>query len=156
MWMKEKKLAQTIKTKLVRLFRKTIAVIVFLSLWEIAPRFRLGGINPMFVPPFSTVIRTLWGIIVSGELGMHVLTSLRRALIGFLSGCAFAVPLGLAIGWFKRLGDIISPLFQTFRNIPTLALLPVFVALFGISETSSLPGCGSGRRSRCSYSSPPR
>jgi NitT/TauT family transport system permease protein len=128
---------KNLQKKIWRIFYSLIAIILFLGLWELAARMH-WLINPLFLPPFSKVAQTLWNIIASGELVMHMFISLQRALIGFLLGCAFAVPLGLAIGWFKRFGGLINPLLQTFRNIPTLALLPVFVMFFGISETSKI------------------
>jgi NitT/TauT family transport system permease protein len=73
---------------------------------------------------------------MKGELWKHFSISLRRSLFGFCLGIGVAVPLGLAIGWFKSFGRIIYPLLQVFRNLPTLALLPVFVMFFGIGEFS--------------------
>jgi NitT/TauT family transport system permease protein len=80
----------------------------------------------------------LWEIIIGGALWKHLFISLQRALLGFLVGLVFAVPVGLAIGWFKRLEAFLNPLLQVFRNTPTLALLPVFVMLFGITEVSKV------------------
>jgi NitT/TauT family transport system permease protein len=122
---------------LLKIFRNTAAVIVFLSLWEIAARLELF-VNPLFLPPFSKVISTLFKVIVSGELSKHVVISLRRALIGYVLGVSFSVPMGLLIGWFKTLREFLNPLISLFRNTPTLALLPVFVMFFGISETSKV------------------
>ncbi|MDR1217486.1 MAG: ABC transporter permease [Oscillospiraceae bacterium] len=117
---------------------KLLAVILFFALWEAASRLRLG-INPIFVPPFSKIISTLWTeVILTGKIWKHLTISLQRSLIGFCIGVAAAVPLGLAIGWFKRFGDFLNSLLQMFRNTPTLALLPVFIALFGIGETSKI------------------
>jgi NitT/TauT family transport system permease protein len=130
---KEKKIGKIVY----KAFAVSLSTIIFLALWELTSR--MGWlVNPKFLPSFSTVVKTLWSIGVSGELLMHLGVSLRRALMGFLVGCAVAVPLGLAIGWFRRFGDFINPLLQVFRNIPVLALLPVFVMFFGISETSKI------------------
>ncbi|MFP3154311.1 ABC transporter permease [Lachnospiraceae bacterium ZAX-1] len=114
-----------------------LAVIIFFALWEIAARLELL-VNPLFLPPFTKVAQTLWGMVISGELWKHLAVSLQRSLTGYAVGVAFSVPLGLAIGWFKKFGDFINPLLQTFRNTPTLALLPVFVMFFGIGELSKV------------------
>jgi NitT/TauT family transport system permease protein len=115
-------------------FYKVIAIIVFLIIWEIAGR--LGLVNKVFLPPFSKVLLALGTQIMKGELWKHFSISLRRSLFGFCLGVGVAVPLGLAIGWFKAFGRLIYPLLQVFRNLPTLALLPVFVMFFGIGEFS--------------------
>ncbi|MFD0428228.1 ABC transporter permease [Streptomyces zhihengii] len=51
---------------------------------------------------------------------------------------AVAVPLGLLIGWYRRVADLLGPLLEVFRNTAALALLPVFVLLLGIGETSKV------------------
>ncbi|MDR1589274.1 MAG: ABC transporter permease [Oscillospiraceae bacterium] len=114
-----------------------LAIICFFALWEIASRLGLL-INPLFLPPFTKIVSTLWKIIAGGGIWKHLLISLQRALLGFAAGFLFAVPFGLAIGWFRRLEGFLNPLLQIFRNTPTLALLPVFIMFFGITETSKV------------------
>jgi NitT/TauT family transport system permease protein len=119
------------------IFNKSFAIIVFLLIWEICGRFSLF-VNPIFLPPFSKVLLAGSRMLISGELWKHATISLQRSIIGFSLGMVVAIPLGLAIGWFKRFGAILSPLLQVFRNMPTLALLPVFVMFFGIGEFSKV------------------
>ena len=117
------------------LFKSSFAIILFLLLWEVCGR--LGFlVNPLFLPPFSKVLKALFEIAASGKLWQHLSISLWRSLSGFTLGMLVAVPLGLTIGWFKGLGAFLNPLLQLFRNMPTLALLPVFVMFFGIGEFS--------------------
>ncbi|MDR1590182.1 MAG: ABC transporter permease [Oscillospiraceae bacterium] len=113
------------------------ALLLFFALWEVAARLELL-VNPLFLPPFTKVLGILWRIILNGELWKHLIVSLRRSLIGYAAGVAFAVPFGLALGWFKRFGRFLNPVLQAFRNTPTLALLPVFVMFFGITEFSKI------------------
>ncbi len=119
-----------------RLLYRLLAVILFLLLWEIAPR--LGLVKAIFLPPFSKVLAALWQLALSGELVKHFSISLWRSLTGFTLGLAFAIPFGLAIGWFQKFERFIDPLIQLFRNLPVLALLPVFVMIFGIGEVSKV------------------
>ncbi len=116
--------------------RKLLGLIVFLLIWEITSQTRL--VNPAFIPPFSTVVATFVSMIHSGELIGHIAISLQRALIGFALGLLFAIPMGLVIGWFKGFEYYVDPLLQTFRQISTIALLPVFMFLFGIGEVSKV------------------
>jgi NitT/TauT family transport system permease protein len=116
--------------------RQLLGVIVFLLIWEVMPR--AGLVDPAFIPPFSKVIRTFRELIVTGELGIHVAVSLQRSLIGFGLGLLIAIPLGLIVGWFKKFEFYVDPLFQTFRQISTIALLPIFMFIFGIGEISKV------------------
>jgi len=119
-----------------RLF-KTYSVILFFIVWELTARFTTV-INPTFFPPISTILVALWNLIISGELERNLWISLQRALIGYAVGVAVAVPLGLCLGWFRRAGDFLNPLFNALRNTPTIALMPLFIMFFGISETSKV------------------
>jgi NitT/TauT family transport system permease protein len=111
------------------------AIIVFLLLWELAARLGII-VNPLFLPPFSKVLTALAEVAVSGELWRHALISLRRAISGYCFGLLFSIPFGLLIGWYKRIEAFLWPLLQVFRNLPILALFPVFIMFFGIGEVS--------------------
>jgi len=119
-----------------RAFSRSAAVLVFLAIWEIAPR--IGLVESAFLPPLSKVLRTGSQLVLNGQLISHIGASLSRSLIGFGLALVLAVPLGLAIGWFKRLGDWLNPLLELFRNTAALALLPVFLLLLGIGESSKI------------------
>ena len=119
-----------------RAFSRSGAIIAFIVLWELAPR--IGLVEPAFLPPFTQVLKTSWDLARNGQLESHIAASLSRSLTGFGIAIAYAVPLGLAIGWFKRLADVLSPLLEVFRNTAPLALLPVFLLLLGIGESSKI------------------
>lgn len=112
------------------------AILLLLGLWEIAPR--IGLVEPAFLPPFSKVLIALTKLLASGQLGEHVGASISRSLLGFGAAILFAVPMGLAIGASRKLYDFLNPLFEVFRNTPALALMPVFLMLLGIGESSKV------------------
>lgn len=120
-----------------KIILNSISIIAFLVLWEIVARLKLVS-TPAFFPPVSKVFMALLDEAVTGKLWVNIQISLQRALIGFVVGLIVAIPLGIEIGWFKKFGDIINPLLQVFRNMPVLALLPVFVMFFRIGELSKV------------------
>ncbi|MCW2620532.1 MAG: Nitrate/sulfonate/bicarbonate transporter permease, permease protein [Frankiales bacterium] len=119
-----------------RLLRATVAIALFLALWEIAPR--VGLADRTFLPPFSEVAQAWWGLVQDGSLRDNTEASLKRALGGFVLAVLIAVPLGLALGWYRPLAEVLNPLLEVFRNTAALALLPVFVLVLGIGETSKI------------------
>jgi NitT/TauT family transport system permease protein len=123
--------------KLRKILFNSYSILIFLITWEVMGRLGIL-VNPLFLPPFSKVLSALVDISVSGELWRHLSISLQRSLSGFTVGLAVAIPLGLTIGWFQHFGAFLNPLLQLFRNMPTLALLPVFVMFFGIGEFSKM------------------
>jgi NitT/TauT family transport system permease protein len=122
--------------RLWRGLRRTLAVGAFLLLWEAAPR--LGLTERAFLPPLSEVLRTGLELLENGQLVSHVQASLSRSLLGFLIAISCAVPLGLAIGWYRPFASVVSPLLEAMRNTAALALLPVFILLLGIGEASKV------------------
>lgn len=117
-------------------FRRSIAIIAFLIVWEILPR--IGVVDRTFLTPFSEVIRAVVDLARDGSLWANTQASLQRAGAGFVIALAIAIPLGLLIGWYARVAEILNPLLEVFRNTAVLALLPVFVLILGIGETSKI------------------
>ncbi len=115
---------------------RSVAILAFLALWEVAPR--VGVVDRVFLPPFSEVLATTWELIRNGQLPQHVAASLQRAGTGFGIAVATAIPLGLLIGWYRPVAIVLNPILEAFRNTAALALLPVFVLILGIGETSKI------------------
>jgi NitT/TauT family transport system permease protein len=116
--------------------QRSLLLVALLSVWEAAPR--LGLIDQVFLPPFSEVIAAGWQLAQSGELYEDVSASLLRALSGFLISVVLIVPLGLVVGWYARLGNLLNQFIEICRNTAPLALLPVFILLLGIGELSKI------------------
>jgi NitT/TauT family transport system permease protein len=107
-------------------------IVFFCLLWELLPR--TGLLNPIFFPPFSEVLLALNALIRSGELLVHIGSSLFRAMAGFLFALLIAVPLGFLMGYYRKFERATDLMIQTLRNVSQFALLPVFIMLFGIGE----------------------
>ena len=119
-----------------RVLKPTLVIVLFLALWELAPRF--GLVDQIFLPPFSTVVQRGEELIRNGQLWDNTSASLGRSLAGFAIAVVFAVPVGVAIAWYKPVADFLNPLLELFRNTAALALLPVFILVLGIGETSKV------------------
>ncbi len=117
-------------------FRNTIVLIVFFGLWEVLPR--AGVVSSTFVPPFSRVVVAWWALLQSGQLLSAVGASLQRSFTGFGLALLIFIPLGLLIGWYRRLGTYLTPLLELCRNTAALALIPVFILTLGIGQVSKI------------------
>jgi NitT/TauT family transport system permease protein len=116
--------------------KRTVAIAAFLVLWEVAPR--VGLVDRTFLVPFSEGLKALIDLAENGQLWDNTRASLGRSLVGFGIAIGVGVPLGLLIGWYRPVADILGPLLELFRNTAALALLPVFILLLGIGETSKI------------------
>ncbi|OBB83182.1 ABC transporter permease [Mycolicibacterium peregrinum] len=119
-----------------RLLRPTVVVAAFLVLWEVAPR--IGLVDKVFLPPFSEVVSAWFTLLGNGQLAEHVSASLSRALVGLAIAIVVSIPLGVAIAWYRPVAEFLNPILELFRNTAALALLPVFILILGIGETSKV------------------
>ncbi|MGK8523612.1 ABC transporter permease [Nocardia asteroides] len=119
-----------------RVFKPTVVIALFLLLWQLAPT--LGLVDEVFLPPFSVVAQAFTDLVASGEMWTHLSASLNRSLVGYTLALAAGIPVGIAIAWYKPVADFLNPILELFRNTAALALLPVFLLILGIGETSKV------------------
>ncbi len=62
----------------------------------------------------------------------HIISSLKRIVLGFGLALAIALPAGLLMGAMKGAEAIGKPIVEIFRPIPPLAWIPLFMLVFGI------------------------
>jgi len=118
--------------KLKILSKKSILIVLLLIIWLTIPNY----IDNIFVPPLLRVLKAGAALAVTGELEMHIVTSLKIAFVGLIISTAIAVPLGVLLGWFKEAEEYIDPIFQIIRNTSILAILPLFILVLGIGDAS--------------------
>ncbi|NRQ39232.1 ABC transporter permease [Nonomuraea sp. NN258] len=128
-WRRARALARSAVTK-------SAAIVLLLAAWEALPR--LGVVDPVFVPPLSQDLAAWADLLVSGQLAEHLGASLGRSAAGFGLAVALAIPLGLLIGWYRPVADLLTPLLELFRNTSAVALLPVFTLILGIGEPTKI------------------
>lgn len=113
-----------------------IGVAALLAAWQLVPS--LGLVERTFLPPLTDVLHAWWQLASSGELWTDVHVSLQRSLTGFGIALLVGIPLGLLIGWYPLVAELLSPVFAIFLNTAAIALLPVFTLILGIGETSKI------------------
>lgn len=64
--------------------------------------------------------------------------SLRRVAIGYLSAVIVGIPLGLSLGWFPALNQVVNPLLQLLRPISPIAWIPVAIIFFGVGDPAAV------------------
>ena len=68
--------------------------------------------------------------IFKSEYYEHILVSCQRILIAFGIATGVGVPLGLFMGWSKRIRDYAFPILEMLRPIPILAWVPLSILMF--------------------------
>ena len=107
--------------------------IVLLVVWQFISARVLDETTRALLPPPTAVAAAAWELIVSGELFRHLFDSLRREFVAFLWSLV-AIPLGVAMGWWKGFNDQVDSLVEMLRPIPPLAWIPLSILWFGIGD----------------------
>ena len=110
-----------------------LGLAMFLVLWQI-----LAWIASRPILPSPVGVLPLFFSKLPGELGLHLLASAGRVLGAVVLAVAAAVPAGLALGQFRRLDRMVSPLVAILYPIPKIVLLPVIYLLMGITDLSKV------------------
>jgi NitT/TauT family transport system permease protein len=105
-------------------------LLAFLVAWQLGSA--VGLVNHTF---FSSPLEVLQVGIV--ELGVprfwrDVWTTGVELLVGTVLAVGLAIPIGLATGWYTRLGYAVDPWLNFFNALPRIALLPLVVIWFGL------------------------
>ncbi|WP_281659406.1 ABC transporter permease [Halobacillus sp. Cin3] len=110
--------------------------VLILILWEAASR--AGWVAPYLLPSPTAVVEEMSGMAQEGELWGHISITLYRVFAGFFAGLAAAVVLGAATGYSRIARQLLDPMLQALRAIPSLAWVPLFVLWIGIGEASKI------------------
>ncbi|MFF1450554.1 ABC transporter permease [Streptomyces sp. NPDC058274] len=101
-------------------------------LWQLAAT--LAWIDDRVYPAPSTILVDGWGRAAAGDLWPDVRATLQRVLAGYAVGTAAGYVLGLLMGSLALVRAALEPLLDALYVVPKLALLPVFLNMFGLGE----------------------
>lgn len=107
--------------------------VIILATWT---ALSASGLFPaeIVVPP-QVLWRTFLELWASGELPDHLAGSLSRLGVGYAIGAAIGISLGALMGLSRQAEAYILPSFHIMRQLPTIALIPAFIMIFGVGET---------------------
>jgi ABC-type nitrate/sulfonate/bicarbonate transport system permease component len=107
---------------------------VFLGIWEYLALEQT--INPIFFPPPSKLLEIGLNLSFDGTLLMHIQATLGRLAPAFVLGTLFGVIAGLLLGSSRKARMVLEPSFLAIYSVPKIALLPIFLAAFGVGENA--------------------
>lgn len=73
-----------------------------------------------------------------GLLLKYVVASLFRVTWGYLLAVVIAIPIGIALGMWRRAAFAVNPLLQVLRPISPLAWIPIAILWFGVGDLSAV------------------
>ena len=107
---------------------------VLLVVWHVAIKYQA---NPLLPGPLA-VAGGILDLISRGLLLKYVVASLFRVTWGFVAATMLAIPIGLAIGWYRRMELAFNPFIQILRPISPLAWIPIAILWFGVGDLAAI------------------
>jgi NitT/TauT family transport system permease protein len=114
--------------------RPVCLMAALLWFWQIAAAHQ----SVHLLPGPMAVAAGLAELARNGLLLKYVVASLFRVTWGFTTAAVLAIPLGLAIGTYKRSEMALNPLIQVFRPISPLAWIPISILWFGVGDMAAI------------------
>lgn len=97
-----------------------------------------GLLNPLFFPAPTTLAGSAVKMIRSGELEWNAAATLGRTAIGFLTGSAAGLAVGLLMGGIASIRKSLQPIVSAFNATPKVSLLPILILFFGVGEAAPI------------------
>jgi NitT/TauT family transport system permease protein len=121
-------------TSLRRLLVSSSGILAFVALWWCLT----GAVGTKLMPGPWAVLRAIGQLAAHGTLFKHLLASLFRVTWGFVLGAIVGIPLGLALGWYRRGELALNPFLQVLRPISPLAWIPLAILWFGVGDLPAI------------------
>ena len=116
--------------------RGVAGFVVFLAIWEIFP---VAGLLPArYFPPFHDVLLAMARNLVSQEFWLSVSYTVEAWFLGLTIAFVTAAIVGLILGSIPILWRYSESTIEFLRPIPSVALIPLAVLMFGIDVKSAL------------------
>ena len=107
-----------------------VPLIIVLLLWEIIAGYVIR--DTLILPRFSAVIFSIYTL--RELLIIDILTSLLHFGIGMTLAFSAALPLAIAMGWFRNVFRAVDPIIEIVRPIPPLAWIPLAIVWIGLNH----------------------
>ena len=74
-----------------------------------------------------------FGTVSWAALGNALVRTAYRLALSYAISLVLGVSIGLLVGW-SRYADYLFPVFDVLQNVPSFALIPIFIYFFGFSD----------------------
>ncbi len=108
----------------------------FVALWQLIANLRL--VSPVFLPgpdrAWSSLVRGFDG----GDLMEKLNGTLWHMALGWFLASLVGIIVGALIGSSRAMRAYVAPTLEFLRPLPVSAIIPVAIALFGLTQSMAL------------------
>lgn len=116
-----------------KIFWPLVAFGLLLAVWH----YSVVWTGTKVFPSPLSVEKGLAGLFQKQVLWADIGDSLRRVAIGFGVAVVTGIPLGLTLGWYPALNQVVNPTLEILRPISPIAWIPVAIIFFGIGDNAA-------------------
>src|SRR5262249_5522461 len=95
-------------------------------------------VNPLFTSSPSRIFRAAVQMSADGSLFYDLQVSAFELACGYGLAILTGVPLGILMGWYRRLDAVLDPFVSALYATPRIALVPLMIIWFGIGFASKI------------------
>ncbi|PPC74006.1 ABC transporter permease [Pokkaliibacter plantistimulans] len=110
--------------------------LLLLAIWFVITQQK--WVSPLFLPAPEKAFTALFNGLQSGTLLSATSSTVLRMLVGWLLASLLGIVLGAIIGSSPRIRPYLEPTLEFLRPLPASAMVPVFIAWLGLSESMVL------------------
>jgi ABC-type nitrate/sulfonate/bicarbonate transport system permease component len=92
----------------------------------------------LFLPGPMDIANAFGAYIAKGQIWPDMWISGQELMYGFALSIIVGLPVGILMGWYRRLNEALDPFVTFFYSIPRVALTPLLIVWFGIGINSKI------------------
>jgi len=121
----------------IRLAFAVVSIGVPLLIWYLGTRYRIEFyVRFQSIPTPLEVFHTAVRAVGSDSFATNIAHSLQRIFLGFLIALVTGVAMGLLIGRYRVVNQLLMPAIEVLRPIPAIAWVPLSIMLWPTTESS--------------------
>jgi sulfonate transport system permease protein len=110
--------------------------------WREIAAFKL--VSPVFLPSPERAFAALWLGLTHADLSAKLAGTIEHMIAGWLLASVVGIALGALIGSHAGVRAYVAPTLEFLRPLPASAIIPVAIAIFGLSSAMALGVIGFG------------
>ena len=115
---------------------KLLAIAIVIGVWELV--YLSGWKSAAILPSPAAVFSDLWAQAHHALLWQAIVTTMRRAVIGFGMALVIGVVIGALVSRIKPLRAAVGSMITALQTMPSIAWFPFAIILFGATTNAIL------------------
>ena len=113
-----------------------IVLVLLVAAWQVVANLKL--VSPVYLPGPDRAFTALIHGLTTSDIGAKLMGTIEHMIEGWLLASIAGIALGALIGSSQQARAYIAPTLEFLRPLPASAIIPVAIAVFGLSPAMAL------------------